>query len=234
MIIIKDKPTVKEMPEDSRPRERLYQYGASSLATRELLAIIIRTGTARQTALEVADQLISAFDNLEQLFSADVREMQQRVKGIGLVKAVQIKAALELGKRLLTEQRTRNAITCAEDVFLYLAPDMRYLEKEYFKVVLLDTKNNILGIKDISVGTLNSSLVHPREVFKEAIRLSSASLILVHNHPSGDPYPSKEDLAVTDLLYRAGELLGIKVLDHIIIGDNIYLSFKERNFMPCS
>lgn len=234
MIIIKDRPTVKEMPEDARPRERLYQYGAASLALRELLAIIIRTGTAQQTALEVADQLIATFDNLEQLFSADIREMQQKVKGIGLAKAIQIKAALELGKRLLIEQRTRSVITCAEDVFLHLSPDMRYLEKEYFKVVLLDTKNNILGIKDISVGTLNSSLVHPREVFKEAIRLSSASLILVHNHPSGDPYPSKEDLAVTDLLCRAGELLGIKVLDHIIIGDNIYLSFKERNFMPCS
>lgn len=229
---IAERLTLKELPLEVRPRERLLAQGASSLATTELLAIILRTGTSSATALQVADNLLKHFGNLETLSQAEIVEISE-IKGIGVAKAIQIKAALELGIRLLTSQaREKSTISSAQDVFDLLIPTMRYLDKEYFKAVLLDTKNKVLQIKDISIGSLNSSIVHPRELFKAAIKVSSAAIILVHNHPSGNPAPSPEDQEVTKRLWEAGQILGIKVLDHIIIGDNRYISLKEKGIIP--
>lgn len=223
---------MKDLPEEIRPRERMLAQGAASLSITELLAIIIRTGTTSLTALQLADLLLKRFGSLEVLAQAEVEEISQ-LKGIGQAKAVQIKAALELGIRLLTLQaRKREGIRSGEDVFHLLLPTMRYLDKEYFKAVFLDTKNQVLQIKDVSIGSLNASIVHPRELFKGAIRVSSAAVILVHNHPSGDPSPSPEDIEITKRLWEAGQILGIKILDHIIIGDNKYVSLKERKIIP--
>lgn len=206
--------------------------GAASLSVAELLAIIIRTGTTALTAIQLADLLLKRFGSLEVLALAEVEEISQ-LKGIGQAKAVQIKAALELGTRLLTlRAKKREGIRNGEDVFHLLLPTMRYLDKEYFKAIFLDTKNQVLQVKDISIGSLNASIVHPRELFKGAIRVSSASIILVHNHPSGDPSPSPEDIEITKRLWEAGQILGIKILDHIIIGDNKYVSLKERKIIP--
>jgi len=224
--------TIKDLPKEIRPRERLLAKGAANLALNELVAIIIRTGTSSLTALQVADLLLKSFSNLELLAQAEVAEISG-IKGIGQAKAIQIKAALELGSRLLTSKAsTKEGITSAEDVFNLLSPTMRYLDKEYFKAIFLNTKNQVLQVKDISIGSLNASLVHPRELFKAAIRVSSAAVILVHNHPSGDPQPSSEDLEITTRLWDAGKILGIKILDHIIIGDNKYVSLKERKIIP--
>jgi len=228
---IAERLTLKELPLEVRPRERLLAQGANSLATTELLAIILRTGTSNATALQVADNLLKQFGSLHLLAQAEAVEISQ-IKGIGITKAIQIKAALELGIRLLTGQaQEKTSIRSAEDIFALLNPTMRYLDKEYFKAVLLDTKHKVLQIKDISIGSLSSSIVHPRELFKAAIKASSAAVILVHNHPSGDPHPSPEDLEVTKRLGEAGGILGIKVLDHIIIGDNRYVSLKEKGII---
>lgn len=224
--------TMKDLPEESRPREKLLSQGATSLSIDELLAIIIRTGTAATTVVELSQLLLNHFGSLENLAQAEIEEISQ-LKGIGKAKAVQIKAALELGARLLISQaKKREGIRSGEDVFQLLSPTMRYLDKEYFKAVFLDTKNQVLQIKDISIGSLNASIVHPRELFKGAIKTSSAAIILAHNHPSGDPTPSPEDLEITKRLWEAGQILGIKILDHIIIGDNKYVSLKERNIIP--
>lgn len=224
--------TLKELPKEVRPRERLLAQGASSLAVTELLAIILRTGTSTATALQVADNLLKHFGDLEGLAQGEVEEISE-IKGIGQAKAIQIKAALELGTRLLTQKaKEKSGIRSAEDVFNLLTPSMRYLDREHFKAVLLDTKNRVLQIKDISIGSLNSSIVHPRELFKAAIKMSSAAVIVVHNHPSGDPTPSPEDIEITKRLWEGGQLLGIKILDHIIIGDTNYVSLKERKIIP--
>jgi len=224
--------TIKDLPEEIRPRERLLAQGANSLAITELLAIIIRTGTASTTALQLSDLLLKHFGSLEVLAQAEVDEIS-KIKGIGQTKAIQIKAALELGTRLITLQaKKREGIKNAEDVFNLLLPTMRYLDKEYFRAVFLDTKNQVLQIKDISIGSLNASIVHPRELFKAAIKVSSAAIILAHNHPSGDPNPSPEDIEITKRIWEGGQILGIKILDHIIIGDNKYVSLKERKIIP--
>jgi len=229
---IAEKLTIKQLPLEVRPRERLLHQGASSLALTELLAIILRTGTAESTALQVADNLLSYFGSLEMLAQAEIKEISL-VKGIGQTKAIQIKAALELGIRLLTfKAQEKKTIKTAEDVFNLLLPSMRYLDKEYFKALFLDTKNKILQLKDISIGSLNSSIVHPRELFKAAIKVSSAAIILAHNHPSGDPSPSQEDIEISKRLCQGGQLLGIKILDHIILGDNSYVSLKEKGIIP--
>lgn len=152
----------------------------------------------------------------------------RRVPGVGLAKAVQIKAAVELGRRIATASAARVAVRSPRDVSGLVMEEMRYLDREQFRIVLLDSKNQVLGLKVVSVGSLSSSIVHPREVFKEAITRSSAAVILVHNHPSGDPTPSQEDIEVTRRLADAGRLLGIEVLDHIVVGDNRYVSFKEK------
>jgi len=167
---------------------------------------------------------------LHQLAKASVEELS-RVKGIGRVKAAKMKAAFELGRRLAGSKVERPVIKCPKDVSGLLMEQMRYLDKEHFQVILLNTKNMVLGVELVSVGSLNTSIVHPREIFKRPIQTSAAAIILVHNHPSGDPTPSREDIQVTKRLQEAGQLLGINVLDHIVIGDNQFLSFREKGLI---
>ncbi|SCG83738.1 DNA repair protein RadC [Proteiniborus sp. DW1] len=224
--------TIKDLPEDERPREKLYKYGPKALSNTELLAILIRTGSRENTAIELSQKLLAGKkEGIYFLTDTSLQEIM-KVKGIGKCKAAQILAAVELGKRVMSSAHNNKAkITSPTDVVDLLMLDMIHLKKEHFKIVMLDTKNQVIGIEDISVGSLNSSIVHPREVFKEAIVKSSASIILVHNHPSGDPTPSKEDIAITRRLAEGGDILGVKVLDHIIIGNNKHISLREKDII---
>jgi DNA repair protein RadC len=223
--------TIKSMPEDLRPRERMQKVGPGALSAAELLAIILRTGTPQESALELAHRILSDPRGLRFLAEATIEELCQ-IKGIGLAKAAQIKAALELGKRLAClEPDLKPVIHSPQDACNLVMEEMCYLDREHFRVVLLNTKNRVLDIETVSIGSLNSSLVHPREVFKRAVQRSAAALILVHNHPSGDPSPSPEDLKITRRLCEAGQVIGIEVLDHIIIGDHLFVSFRERGLM---
>lgn len=227
---------IKDFPAEDRPRERLVRCGAAALSNAELLAIIIRTGTKDVTAIDLAYKLLSfrgqaGDEGLRQLVEATVEELSS-VKGVGLAKAVQVKAAIELGRRMGTAAgRRRSTVRTPEDVCRLLMEEMRYLDKEQFRTLLLNTKNELLRVELVSVGCLNSSIVHPREIFKGPIRWSAAAIVLVHNHPSGDPSPSREDTAVTRRLVEAGQLLGIDVLDHVVLGDNRFVSLKEKGLM---
>ena len=221
-------PAIKSLPAEERPRERLEKYGAESLSTVELMAIVLRTGVADLSVLEIAKLLLVKFQTLQNLATASTQELCT-VKGMGKSKAVQLLAAFELGKRLQTAQALpEDSLSSPQEVARFLLPRLRYLDQEHFLILQLNTKNRLLGMETITIGTLDASLVHPREVFKVAIRQSSASLILAHNHPSGDPRPSQEDLYLTRRLKESGELLGIPILDHVIIGDNKYYSMKEE------
>lgn len=226
--------TMKDLPEAERPRERLYKYGPEVLSNSELLAIIISVGNKKESAVTLAQRVLTygqSDNELMWLLQASVEEISS-IEGIGPVKAGKIKAALELGRRINRTGATNKAvIKTPQDISALLMDQMRYLKKEYFKLVQLDTKNKVIAIDDISIGTLDASIVHPREVFLSAIKHCSASVILVHNHPSGDPSPSHEDIATTRRLVQAGDILGISVLDHVIIGDGTIISLKEKNFM---
>lgn len=224
-------PMIRDLPPSERPRERLMNYGASSLSTAELLAIILRTGTQKESAVRLAERVLKEMGSLREIVRADVKDLS-KIKGIGTAKAIEIKAAVELGKRLLIDpEGLRPVIRNPEDAASLVRAELRYEPQEHFKVLLLDSKNYVLKVLTVTVGTLNSSLVHPREVFRPAITQSAASVILAHNHPSGDPTPSPEDLQVTRQLVEAGRILGIEVLDHIIIGGIGYVSLKERRLM---
>lgn len=222
---------MKDMPVDQRPRERLIREGARTLSEAELLAIILRTGHADKSAVELATDVLSFFSGLKSLVQANVEELS-KIKGIGPAKAAQMKAALEIGSRLASAtDGTRPAIKGPEDAAQMVMEEMRHLDREHFCALLLNTKHQVVARETISVGTLNSSLVHPRELFKAAIKRSAAALILVHNHPSGDPTPSREDREITDRLKEAGTIIGIDVLDHIIIGDKNFISLKAMGML---
>lgn len=231
-LVLKRNYTIKELPITERPREKLYDYGPKALSNEELLAIIIRTGNNEDTAIDLARRLLSKDERgLVALRDITLQELME-TKGIGKCKAAQILAAIEIGKRInyldaLSKVKINEPSTIA-NLFM---DEMRYLQKEHFRVVLLDTKNQIIATEEISVGTLNASIVHPRDVFRAAIKRNANSIILIHNHPSGDPTPSREDINISHRLLEAGNLIGIKVLDHIIIGDNKYVSFKEKNLI---
>lgn len=230
--IIEKSYTIKDLPLSERPREKLYSHGAHALSNAELLAILIRTGHKEDTAIDVARRILSMDDRgIAFLADTTVQELTE-IKGIGECKAAQILAAIEIGKRLnKIGSHDKVKVTTPSIIADLMIDEMRYLNKEHFKIAILDTKNQILTIENISVGTLNASIVHPRDVFKIAIKRNANSIILIHNHPSGDTTPSNEDINITNRLIDAGNLIGIKVLDHIIIGDNKYLSFKERNLI---
>lgn len=212
---------------EERPREKMILNGASSLSDAELLAILIRTGNKELNAIQLARLIIDKVDNIRYLQDITLEELNS-IKGIGISKATQIKAALELGRRIASYRPPKYKIKNPWDIYKYYMESLRYQYKEIFKIVLLNTKNEIITDIDISIGTLNSSLVHPREVFREAIRRSSNKIILLHNHPSGNAEPSKEDKNVTKRLKECGDLIGVEVIDHIIIGDGVYFSFKEN------
>lgn len=219
--------TIKDLPLEERPREKLLKYGADRVSNTELLAIILRTGTRTRSALTLAEHILARVNELRELPLLTVEELME-IKGVGAAKGIQVKAALELGSRIASSYRQDSlAITSPQDVADMLMEQMRYYQKEYFKIILLNTKNQIIATEIVSIGSLNSSLVHPREIFNIAVKRGCASIILAHNHPSGDPTPSKEDMEVTVRLVDSGEILGIKVLDHLIIGEGRYYSFKE-------
>lgn len=219
---------LRDIPNEERPRERLIQFGAETLSNIELLAILLRTGSSKESVFQLAQKILTELKSIQNLYDVTIEELT-KIRGIGPAKAVQIKAAIELGKRIVKKAPLdKISINSPKDVANLLMEDMRYLKQEHFITLLLDTKNNIVSKETISVGSLNSSIVHPREVFKPAIKKSVSSIVIVHNHPSGDPAPSQEDINVTKRLINAGEILGIDVLDHVIIGDLKYFSLKEK------
>lgn len=221
-------PMIRDLPADLRPRERLLYAGASALSTAELLAIILRVGGRGENVIRMAERLLAQFNGVAGLAQADFDELCQQ-HGVGEAKAAQIKAALELGKRLMAAlPQERVQVRSPEDVANLLMLEMGLLEQEHLRVVLLDTKNQIIRVANIYEGSLNTAVVRVGEVFRPAIRANCASVIIVHNHPSGDPTPSPEDVRVTEMMVEAGKLLDIDVLDHVIIGRSKYVSLKER------
>ncbi len=221
---------ITDWPEDERPREKMQKLGPDALSDAELLALIIRSGdhSSRQSAIDLGRSLLQEFGDLRALAGATMGELCA-VKGAGPAKAASILAALTLAQRVNTVRLANlERFTTPAQVFQHFHHRFRDRRKEYFLILLLDGKNRILREVQISEGSLNQSIVHPREVFNPAVRESAAAVILVHNHPSGDPTPSREDLDISRRLKEAGDLLGIRVLDHIIIGDNAYKSFVEQ------
>ncbi|WP_338555259.1 DNA repair protein RadC [Paenibacillus sp. KS-LC4] len=222
---------IRDVPQEERPRERLMKYGAEALSHTELLAILLRTGTKKESVVHLAGNIMKECGNLRNLMDMSLEELTA-IRGIGPAKAIQLRAGLELGRRV---SRTGNGevvtVKRPEDAANYVMDELRHLRKEHFVCLFLNTKNHIIAQETLSMGTLNASLVHPREVFRAAIKCSSASLICVHNHPSGDPTPSPEDIALTKRLVSAGELVGIEVLDHLVIGDGRFISLKEQGYM---
>lgn len=223
---------IKKMAKCERPREKLITFGVNALSNAELLAILIRTGTKDASAIALSNRILSTNkEGIRFLADCTVEELNS-IKGIGPTKACQIVAAIELGKRLaMSNLQAKPSIQSPSDVANIFMEEMRYYKKEYFKILLLNTKNQVISSENISIGSLNSSLVHPREVFVRAIKKSASAVILVHNHPSGNAHPSKEDINITKRLIEAGKIVGIEVLDHVIIGDGSYISLKENSII---
>jgi len=219
---------IKDMPSNERPRERLLLFGAKSLSNTELIAIILRIGYKNLSAIDLAKMILHDVNTLADLKQKTIHELS-KIKGVGPTKAITLLAAIELGERVLKTNVDKLQICSPNDVYQLLKYDMMNLKQEVLYVLFLDVKTNLIAKKKIFVGSLNQSLIHPREVFKYAVKYSAYSVILVHNHPSGDPEPSSQDLQVTKAFEEAGKMLQIEVLDHIIIADDLYLSIKEFN-----
>ena len=222
---------MKTVAPHDRPREKLARAGAAALGDNELLAIVIGHGGANVSALELANGVLVAAGGLDGLARARHDDLR-RVRGIGAARAAQVLAALELGRRTLVRRRgERLRVTCPRTVAEFLLPQYSARDVERFGVVLLDTKHRVVRTTVVSVGTLDASLVHPREVFREAAVAGAAAIVLFHNHPSGDPEPSADDVQLTERLVAAGVLMGIDVLDHIVLGEARYFSFRERGIL---
>ena len=224
---------VRDLPEDERPREKLVHYGPASLSTAELLAILLRTGTRAESVLRVAENVLARYKDagIAAMVHASQAELSA-IHGVGPSKAAAIMAAVELGRRLSQKSAERvEVIHGPEDAAQFAMPHFRHEQKEHFAVLLLNMKNRILAMQEVSVGSLSASIVHPREVFQAAVRYAAAAMILLHNHPSGDPNPSKEDIAVTQRLVKAGKIMDIPVLDHVILGDGRFISLKEKGML---
>ena len=222
---------IKEWPEEDRPREKLLDRGAESLTDAELLAILLRTGNAGASALDHARLLLTEFGGIKGIDNAPAGALGA-IKGIGPAKSAQLKAGLEIGRRLAREKwEAGQALRSSEDVFRHFAERLQKEKREIFYVVLLNNKNKKIREVKISEGSLTASLVHPREVYNPVIRESAAAVIFVHNHPSGDPAPSPEDIEITRRLKQVGEVMGIRVLDHVVIGHDRYYSFSDRGML---
>lgn len=243
--------TMKTIPVEDRPTEKLCRLGPNALSVAELLAVIIRSGTTRETALAICQRLLSEADRggqssgqestpsqpssqdnvpgLRRLIDLSLEEMQA-VGGIGQVRAAQIKAALELGNRMQSQQSisaNRRVVKAPEDAIRLLESDMRFLCREEFRAIMLDIRNRIIRISQISAGSLNASIVHPRDLFREAVKANAAAIILAHNHPSGDSTPSREDIETTKRFMEIGEMMGVKVVDHLVIAQAGSVSLRQ-------
>lgn len=226
---------IREMPQDERPREKLLGRGAGALTDSELIAILLRTGLPGANAVEVARQLLERYGSLSGLSRCTVKEIAS-IRGIGAAKSIQLVAAFGLGQRLANERLSRQKLDSPELVHDLVAAEMRALHKESLRVILLDTRYHLLRMEEVSLGSVNESIAHPRDVFRPAVISSAYAVIVVHNHPSGDPSPSQSDHSLTRRLAEAAELLQIKLLDHIIIGAPAegrlpYFSFKEAGVL---
>jgi len=222
------RPTIHELPASERPRERLEHYGAAALSNAELLAIILRTGVGGENVLDMAQRLLSTYRGLAGLARASFGELA-REHGVGMAKTAQMQAAFELGKRLLiASPDERPQVTSPADAANLLMPEMGLLEQEHLRTLLLDTRHHVLASPTVYVGNVNTSVIRVAELFREAIRLNCTALIVAHNHPSGDPTPSPDDVRITEQIVQAGKLLDIEVLDHLVIGRQRYVSLKER------
>jgi len=222
--------TLHDLPAEERPRERLAKFGEQALSAQELLQLILGRGIAGESVAVTAQKLLTQFGSLQKLSEASIEELSS-VKGIGLAKAAQIKAAFEIGRRLSiqTPSYKKKELTNPEKVFKLVKSRLKDYTKEHFYLIALDSRN--WSIHEVSLGTLNANLVHPREAFAEAIKSKAASVIFVHNHPSGDPEPSEDDLVITKRLVESGKILGIEVVDHIIITKTGFISFKEKGLI---
>ncbi len=220
---------IKEMPQNERPRERFLKYGKSALSEKELLAIILRTGTNRINVLDMANMVLKKFETINNINGCNVTDLTT-IRGLGPTKAIQILAALELGRRLYDEKHLslKESFTNPQAVYRFMRTRIESKTQENFYALYLDTKSQLIEAINIYVGTLNSAIVHPREIFKHAVRLSAASILVVHNHPSGDPTPSKSDEEITHVLVKNGKFMDILLVDHIIVGKGKYFSFKEH------
>jgi len=222
---------ITHWPETERPRERLLIRGPEALSDAQLLAILLRTGRRDSSAVQVAIELLRRLGGLAGLAASGVEELCA-VPGVGPAKAAQLKAAVELGRRAIaTPLSTGTRLSSSRDLFKHFHPLMRDVKHELFKVILLDAKNTVLKEQTVSEGSLTLSIVHPREAFSAAVRESAAAVIFLHNHPSGDPTPSPEDRQLTDRLVAAGRVLGIRVLDHVILGEHRYVSFADEGWL---
>ena len=226
--------TLNDLPVDERPRERLVKYGVESLSLQELLSLIFGRGVKGESVINISQKLISIFGSLGKLSEGSIEELK-KVKGLGLAKACQLKACFEIARRLKKEEGVNKnkstIIKSPKNIFPPLKEKIINFHKEYFMVVSLDNRNKVINIDVVSIGTLNSSLIHPRETFEVAIKNHAAGIIICHNHPSGELRPSKDDLVVTQNLVKAGKLLGIEVADHLIITKDSYFSFKEKKLV---
>lgn len=220
--------TIKEIPICDRPREKMAAAGAAALTDAELIAILLRTGTADKSALAIAGEMTENGGLYKRLAGITKLAELTGIKGLGQAKAATVLAALEIGRRIASARPiAKSLVSCPQDAADYLMPRLRYAVKEQFIVILLNTKNKIIGTELISEGSLTASVVHAREVFRPALLQHAAAIIVAHNHPSGDPAPSSEDRNVTRMLVESGKILGIPLLDHLIIGDGVYYSFQE-------
>ena len=221
--------TIKEIPLNDRPREKMASNGAAVLTDAELIAILLRTGTAEKSAIDIASEMTADGGLYKRLAGITRLNELTNIKGLGQAKAATVLAALEIGRRIASAKPLEKIhLSCPQDVADFLMPRLRYAAKEQFVVILLNNKNKVIGTEVVSEGSLSSSIVHPREVYAPAILHHAAAIMVAHNHPSGDPKPSTEDTEVTRMLARSGKVLGIPMIDHVIIGDGNYYSFLEN------
>lgn len=222
---------IKEIPKSERPRERFLKYSPEAIQTHELIAIILRTGSKQESVLELSKRVLYQYSNLKELSNAEISDLL-KIKGIGNSKAVELMAAFELGRRASNEFFKNNIkLVSPESIFLYLKDQLEMKTQEHFIALYLNTKAELIKKETLFVGSLNTSLVHPREIFKHAVLSSAASIVIVHNHPSGDPTPSTNDIDVTRMIDKNSVMMDIKLVDHIIIGRNKYFSFKEKGII---
>lgn len=225
------KRTIKDLPIEDRPQEKLFKEGESSLSNAELIALIIRTGTKEETAVELAQKLLNAYGGIGELAKLRPSDII-KIKGFGPSKAAMVSAAIELARRISTVSKfDKLQLNNPMSIYEFLSPQMSHLPYESFRVLSLDTKKCLIKSSEISKGTIDRTVVHPREVFREAIEVNAHSIIISHNHPSGDPKPSSKDIDITNVLLKAGEILNIELVDHIVIGSGRYFSFREEGMV---